>query len=369
MKDWYLVNNIEAFDTPALMVYEQRVRQNIATAVKMTGEVSRLRPHVKTHKCAAVARLQLEAGITKFKCATIAEAEMLARVEAPDVLLAYQPNGPKLQRLLALVKAYPKTIFSCLIDNVHTAANLATAAIENQTSIDVFIDVNPGMNRTGIVAGEPAKKLYEDTAIMKGLHVRGFHVYDGHFTFPDYEHRKAACDAAFATVENMQQELKLKGYPAPTIIAGGSPTFPIHAQRKGIECSPGTFVFWDRGYQLSCPEQEFDLAALVATRVISLPTPTLLCLDLGHKSVAAENELTKRVYFLNAPEGVVTGHSEEHLLIELPVGHGFAVGNVLYGVAHHICPTVALYDSALVANDFTITAEWSIEARKRRITI
>jgi D-serine deaminase-like pyridoxal phosphate-dependent protein len=255
------------------------------------------------------------------------------------------------------------------MDNVTSAANLAAAAIENEKSIDVFIDVNPGMNRTGIAAGKPALKLYEDTATMKGLHVRGFHVYDGHFTYPDYEQRKAACDAAFAIVKNMQQDIMLEGYHAPTLIAGGSPTFPIHAKRKRVECSPGTFVFWDRGYQLSCPEQEFDLAALVATRVISLPTPTLLCLDLGHKSVAAENELAKRVYFLNAPEAIVTGQSEEHLLIELPAGHGFAVGHVLYGVPHHICPTVALYDSALVVNDFTITAEWSIEARKRRITI
>ncbi|MBD4740273.1 D-TA family PLP-dependent enzyme, partial [Xanthomonas citri pv. citri] len=90
------------------------------------------------------------AGITKFKCATIAEAEMLGSLHAPDVLLAYQPTGPKITRLIALSKAYPATTFSCLIDNQASAMELSRAAQENNIVIRVFIDLNTGMNRTGI---------------------------------------------------------------------------------------------------------------------------------------------------------------------------------------------------------------------------
>src|SRR5699024_9497409 len=101
-------------------------------------------------------QLLLEAGIRKFKCATIAEAEMLAMCTAPDVLLAYQPNGPKLQRFVNLIKKYPKTRFSCLIDNQITATEISSIAGANHMTIDVYIDLNVGMNRTGIIPEKAA---------------------------------------------------------------------------------------------------------------------------------------------------------------------------------------------------------------------
>src|SRR5215212_7481829 len=115
--DWYLITNIEEVDSPALVIYPERVKKNIALIKTMIDDVKRLRPHVKTHKTKEAAELMMEAGINKFKCATIAEAEMLALVNAPDVLLAYQPVGPKLKRFITLIKKYPFTKFSCLADS------------------------------------------------------------------------------------------------------------------------------------------------------------------------------------------------------------------------------------------------------------
>jgi len=136
-----------------------------------------------------------------------------------------------------------------------------------------------------------------------------------------------------------------------------------------MECSPGTFIFWDKGYTDLCPEQNFLTAPLVITRVISLPTETKLCLDLGHKSVAAENEIAKRVFFLNAPELKAVGQSEEHLVVEAGANHSYKVGDVLYGLPIHICPTVALYERALTVNDNVVNGEWMIVARDRKISI
>jgi D-serine deaminase-like pyridoxal phosphate-dependent protein len=110
-------------------------------------------------------------------------------------------------------------------------------------------------------------------------------------------------------------------------------------------------------------------AALVLSRVISLPSDTKLCLDLGHKSVAAENEITKRVYFLNAPELKAVGQSEEHLVVEAGAGHHYRVGDLLYGLPIHICPTVALYERAITVNDHMANGEWKIIARDRKISI
>ena len=197
----------------------------------------------------------------------------------------------------------------------------------------------------------------------------GLHAYDGHIRNPDIEQRTIECDAAFEPVLQMQNILLNDGLTKPVIVAGGSPTFPIHAKRKEIECSPGTFIYWDNGYQLACKEQAFIPAALVISRVISLPSETKLCLDLGHKSIAAENTLDKRVYFLNAPELKFTGQSEEHLVAEVPLGHQYKIGDVLYGLPYHICPTVALYERALIVENNKVVDEWKIIARDRKINI
>ena len=136
-----------------------------------------------------------------------------------------------------------------------------------------------------------------------------------------------------------------------------------------VECSPGTFVYWDKGYEDMLAEQSFLPAALVVTRVISLPGDTTLCLDLGHKSIAAERELKERVYFLNAPELITVAQSEEHLVVEAGKDHQYKIGEVLYGLPYHVCPTVALYESAVTIEQHTITGEWKNVARDRKITI
>ena len=105
--EWYHIKNIEEIDSPAFVVYIDRVKENIHIIKSMIDDVNRLRPHIKTHKTKEICSLLLEAGISKFKCATIAEAELLGLVGAPDVLLAYQPVGPKLQRFIDLIKTFP----------------------------------------------------------------------------------------------------------------------------------------------------------------------------------------------------------------------------------------------------------------------
>jgi D-serine deaminase-like pyridoxal phosphate-dependent protein len=368
-QDWYIISDIEKLDTPALVVYPGRVKQNIGLLKGMIDNVSRLRPHIKTYKNKEATLLMLGAGIKKFKCATIAEAEMLAACKVPDVLLAYQPVGPKLKRFVQLVLSFPGTKFSCLVDNIGAAVEISAVAIKNKIQIPVYIDLNVGMNRTGIVPGNAALQLYIDCDLLPGVKPVGLHAYDGHLHNADINIRREECDACFEPVSKLQSELIQKGYPEPIIVAGGSPTFPIHAKRKNIECSPGTFVYWDKGYQTELPEQPFLTAALVISRVISLPDETKVCLDLGHKSVAAEKELGKRVYFLNAPDLVMMGQSEEHLVVEAGKGHKYKVGDILYGLSYHICPTVALYERAIIIENNKTNGEWKNIARDRKITI
>ncbi len=369
MNEWYYISEIDKLDSPALVVFPERVKANIQRAISMVGDVSRLRPHVKTNKSADATRLMLEAGITKFKCATIAEAEMLGMIKAPDVVLAYQPLGPKLQRFIQLIKKFPSTKYSCLTDNLSAAKEQAQIFSENNLEVPVYIDLNIGMNRTGIIPGKEAIELCQFCSSAKGIKFAGLHAYDGHMRNKDFSLRTKECNEAFAEVEKLKDELSKAGLIVPNIIVGGSPSFPIHAKRENIECSPGTFIYWDKGYMDLCPEQNFLPATVLVTRIISLPSATRICTDLGHKSVAAENEITRRVFFLNASDLTPVSQSEEHLVCETGNDHSHKPGDVLYGLPFHVCPTVALYERVYTIEDGKITGEWKNIARDRKIGI
>lgn len=360
MRPWYQIDNIATVDTPQVVVYAERVQHNIDAAIRMVGDVRRLRPHVKTNKTAEVAQMMLDAGITRFKCATIEEAEMLAGLGAPDVLLAYQPVGPKIDRFFSLIQQYPSVQFSCLTDHADAASAMAAFFTQRGQRVSVFIDLNVGMNRTGITPDQ-APALVSRLQTLQGIHLRGLHAYDGHLRDPDLQARKEKCDAGFSKVKALKVALDAAYGLDLLLVAGGSPSFPIHAGREGVECSPGTFVFWDKGYSDICPEQPFLPSAVVVSRVISLPAPGTMCLDMGHKSIAAENEISRRAWFINEPEASLLGQSEEHGLVQTAVPH--KPGDILYVMPYHVCPTINLYSSIVVVKDGMATGRWKVAAK------
>jgi D-serine deaminase-like pyridoxal phosphate-dependent protein len=363
---WYVVNNLNDYDSPALLIYQDRVKNNIRRLMEKVDR-DHLRPHVKTNKISEVCQIMLDAGIKKFKSATIAEAEMLALIQAPDVLLAYPPVGPKINRLIQLIQKYPATKFSCLVDNFISAENLSYLLSSAGLKITVYIDLNLGMNRTGIAPSD-AIKLYNQIIRLSYLEVAGIHAYDGHIKDSDEKIRREKCHRAFEPVLILKKELEKIANHEMILIAGGSPTCFIHAEAGGRECSPGTFVFWDKGYSEQLSEQPFEWAALLMTRVISIPARDIICVDLGNKSVASENP-QPRVFFLNASNVVPTTHSEEHLVLNVPDSSIYIPGQILYAVPWHICPSVALYNKAFSIKNNQVVGFWKIIARDREINV
>lgn len=367
LNEWYTVDSIPAINSPALLLYHDRVLENIRMAITIAGDVNRLRPHVKTNKIAEVCTMMMKEGIRKFKCATIAEAEMLGLVRAEDVLIAYQPVGPSLHRLVELIKTYPATDYSCLVDNAGTATALSEAAVQEHIQITVFIDLNTGMNRTGVHAAQ-AFPLVEFLLNLPGIVWKGLHVYDGHIQEVNGLQRQKKSDEGFREVDFLALKINKELERTPVIVAGGSATFPTHLKRKNVECSPGTFVFWDHGNKMRIPDQPFNYAALVITRIISIIDEKTVCTDMGYKAVASESPLP-RVFFLNLPDAVSLNQSEEHLVVQVENTSSLTIGDVLYAVPMHICPTVALYKNALVIKNKEVVEQWNVIARDRRINI
>ncbi len=367
-EQWYQLKSPEHIISPALLVYPERIQQNIQTMINMAGGTEKLRPHIKTHKCAEIIKLQMAQGIEKFKCATIAEAELLASCNAPDIVLAMQPVGINLNRFVSLIKIFPKLKFATLVDNRITSNTMAAVAEKNNVTIALYIDLNTGMNRTGIIPSSEAFDLYKSISKHSSLSIQGLHVYDGHIRNPDPVARKIDCDAAFEKVLALKTQLISAGLPKPTVIAGGSPSFPFHCKRDNVVASPGTTLLWDCGYGDLFPEMEFLPAAVLFTRIISKPKAGILCFDLGHKSIAPEMAFP-RMQFLTLDHGKQISQSEEHLVMEYDDLKVLEVGEPHYAIPKHICPTVAKYESLLVVRDGKVSEEWKVAARNQKISI
>ena len=360
MSEWFQLRNEADVPSPTLLVYRERVDGNLRAMLDIAGGPERLRPHIKTHKMAAMIERQLALGITKYKCATLKEAELAAGCGVADLLVAYQPVGPNVRWLRELARAFPATRFSALADDPQATRDMADAA----QPVALLVDLDIGQHRTGIAPDARAAELYRLIATTPGLRAGGLHAYDGHLDGSD----PAECDALFAPVEKLRAQLLAEGLPVPSVVAGGSPTFPFHARRRDVECSPGTCVFWDAGYAKKCPTLAFVPAALVITRVVSRPRGNRLCLDLGYKAIASEMP-HPRVIFPQLPDATAVTHSEEHLVIETARAADFPIGTALYGIPWHICPTVALHEQALVVEDGRVTGAWPVGARSRILNL
>ncbi|WP_165244469.1 D-TA family PLP-dependent enzyme [Paludisphaera soli] len=364
----YRLEEPEALESPSLLIFRDLLERNLEAMIQVAGGVDRLRPHAKTHKSADVIRMALGRGVRKHKCATIAEAEMLAEAGAPDVLLAYPLVGPNVARFVRLAAAFPATTFRATVDAPEAARALAEAACNLGRPIPTLVDLDVGMGRTGIEPGESALRLYETVAGLPGLEPDGLHAYDGHVNDPDLATRTRDAQDVEALVLAFRDRLTALGLPTPRLVLGGTPSFPVHAafHAPGAECSPGTVIYHDHNYATKYPDLPFTPAALLLTRVVSRPRAGRVCLDLGHKAVAAD-PAGARAFFPAFPDARVVGHSEEHLVLDSPSADRLRLGEPLLAIPAHVCPTSALHRRALVVVDGRVVDEWEITARDRHL--
>ena len=362
----YRIQNAETIPSPSLVVYLPHVQYNIEHAIATVGgDVSKLRPHAKTHKTAEIIAMEREAGILKHKCATLREAEMLAENGIEDILIAYQMVGPNVNRFVSLQLKYPDADFKVIVDHQESVTALSSAATKLGLNVKVMLDLDVGMNRTGIPVGNAAVDVYAQIEAVDGLQPWGLHVYDGHIHDENVADRKASCDKSLAQVEEMKDKLASKGLDVPLIVMGGTPTFPIYAKTPGVEASPGTFVFHDHGYTTRFPDLGFTPAALLLSRVISIPTPHRITLDLGHKAIAADPDGVRGIV-LNVDGAEVDKQHEEHWAINVPDSTPMHIGQEIYVCPTHICPCVALHPFYYVVDaDRYCRGTWEVTARNR----
>ena len=368
---WWEINPKTLADTPFLALYSDRISQNIKQLIAaVNGDVSKLRPHVKTHKLGEILELFKVYGINKVKCATVSEAELCAMHGIKNILLAYQPVGQvKQNRWLTLIQKYPEILFSTIVDNLEVINELSKLGQSKNEIFSIYLDINTGMNRTGVEFKSNWDDLLFQIHELPNIQHLGLHIYDGHLHGTENERTHFASEA-FSLIKEKLHTVEQKLNTKMKIVAGGSGTFPFYATAENVECSPGTFVFWDINYQINLPEQNFLAALLVVGTVVSKPKENTLCIDIGYKAVASENSLDKRLVILNDTNLVPVSQSEEHLVVENKGSQQYRLGDIIYAIPYHVCPTCALHDTVYVVNSQqAIQEQWTVLARKRKITI
>ncbi len=367
----FKIQDTSSIVSPGLVVFRDVMNANLAEMIRQAGDVNRLRPHCKTHKMAEVTRIQLALGITKHKCATFAEAEMLAEAGVKDILLAYNLVGPNVQRAVAFMNRYIDVTFMATADDAAMVEELANAMSAAGQTIELLIDLDSGQHRTGIEPGEAACQLYQLFHDLPGITPGGIHLYDGQNHQTDLEERRQAVMACWQLAADFRDHLESLGLSVPRIVAGGTGSFPVYATitDPALELSPGTNTFFDNNYGRMFPDLNYTPAARILTRVISRPTHDTITVDLGYKACASDPDLTRRVVFPDLPQAEPVLQNEEHLVLRTDKANDYSPGDELLAIPGHICPTSALHKSAYVVENEQVTECWEVSSRDRWLTI
>lgn len=366
MSNIYEIKNTENIISPSLIYYLDIIHKNTEEIIKVAGSVDRLWPHVKTHKSIQMVQILMGYGIKKFKAATIAEAEMCAMAGAEKVILAYPLVGPNQERLIRLAKAYPMTEFYGILDDYEEFSKLSTVCQKMDFSLNCLVDVNLGMNRTGVPI-RMLEELYRKAYTLPGIKLIGLHCYDGNHNNPDFIKRNESVIPVDRDIQSIIDKLREDQLKVEIVVAGGTPSFPCHALDTKWYLSPGTSFIQDGGYRRNIPDLNCTPGAAILTRVISHPEIGYFTLDLGYKGVAADPPV-QRGYIVGYEDAEHVLQNEEHWVFRVKdLKRVPPIGTVLYVIPTHICPTSALYPEIMVAENGQIINRWQVSARNRWI--
>lgn len=364
----YAVPNLEDILTPALVIYPEAIDANIDRTVGLLdGDPNRWRVHIKTAKLGYTVRRLIARGIRNFKCATTLELLIACESGATDVLLAYPTIGANARRVREIAEQFPDVRISALVENEEQIKQWSG------TRLGLFLDINPGMNRTGI-GEEHVEEIVELTRAIgvAGLEFRGLHYYDGQYGALAEPERTATAHRGYDHLMKIVSALECEGIAVPEVITAGTPTLPCSLSYEGFRSnrfvhrvSPGTIVYCDATCLAQLPKElGYQPSVFILTRVVSHPVSGIVTCDAGHKAVSADAGVPTCVV-VGFPNLTPRAPSEEHLPIAVNHGTCPSVGEALYLLPRHVCPTVNNFDHALLVRNGRIESVERVTARGR----
>jgi D-serine deaminase-like pyridoxal phosphate-dependent protein len=364
------ISNADRLLTPALLIFPEIVDSNIRCTLQAMGDdPGAWRPHVKTAKLAATIQRLTVVGVTNFKCSNTLELKMLLEAGARDVLVSHLVTGANAIRVKDIVKS-SRCRISALVEHASQIS-----AWEN-SGVDLFVDLNPGMDRTGVAIDDVRCIIELVEYILKNrIKFRGLHFYDGHLAHLPFAERVSRAHQGYDRLLELVDKITRTGIPIEEIITSGTPTFLAALSYSGFRgksfkhrVSPGTVVYGDRRSAAQIPERYgYRPAVVVLSTVVSHPAPHLITCDGGSKSVSADSGVPT-CEVLDRPDLKPQKPSEEHIPIEITLSRQKpAIGETLYLIPSHVCTTVNNFDRAWWVEDGKARRSEAVTARGREV--
>jgi D-serine deaminase-like pyridoxal phosphate-dependent protein len=359
--------HVSEIDTPALVVDLDIMERNLARVGGYAREHGlRLRPHTKTHKSVRLARRQMAGGAAGLTVAKVSEAEVMRAAEPDDLLVAYPVIGhTKLARLTQVAR---QTRVTVALDSGFAARQLADAARAGQVEIGVLAEVDVGLGRVGVNAGEALVELARTIEKLPHLRFAGIAFYPGHIKSLDESGRRALGELS-DLVGGILDDFRAAGIEVGTVSGGSTPTlFHSHEISGLTEIRPGTYVFNDLNTIRSGACGLEDCAASILATVVSTARPGQMIIDGGSKTFSSDRLAnTAEVTFgrvVEAPGARFHKMNEEHGFIDLTHAEAeFRVGDRVSVIPNHICVAVNLHEKVYGVRGETVEEVWPVDAR------
>lgn len=347
-----------AVPTPALLLDLDVARRNIRTmAERLASLRARLRPHIKVHKCAELALIQVDAGAIGVCTATVWEAIVMSRSGVTDVLVANQVGGR--DKIAALAAAACHATFTVAVDDARNASDLSAAACAAGSELAVIIEVDVGMGRGGVRNPEDAVTLARHIAQLPRLRFRGLQGYEGHCMLePDPAVRARKAGAAIDHLGVTADLLAGAGFECEIVSAGGTGTYDVTGNHPRVtEIQAGSYVFMDGFHGSLVPG--FQLALTVLGTVVIEHGRTIV-LDSGRKSISIDFVTPNMVQY---PEYPARFFAEEHALFDVDERCALSLGDTVELRPGYAPSTVNLYDAYHVVEGGVVTDIWPVIPR------
>ena len=355
---------VATIDTPALVLDLDAFERNLERMFDaLRGTSLRLRPHAKSHKCPEIALRQIAGGAVGICCQKLSEAAVFVAAGVNDVLITNQVMGAaNLPHLLELAR---QARIGVLVDHASQVQALAAAFEPHALSLDVYVEVDVGAKRCGVVPGEPVARLAQQIKASKGLRFTGLHCYHGaaqHLRLP--EQRAAAIGAAVESARISRQAVEACGIAVECITGAGTGSF-VNERDSGVykDIQAGSYMFMDRDYgdnQLGPQDIRFEHALFVRSTVMSRNTAEFAVVDAGLKASSVDSGMPA---VWQRPDLRYAKASDEHGVVNTEDGAALALGDQLMLVPGHCDPTVNLYDELICIRGGRVEAIWPIAAR------
>lgn len=358
---------LKELDTPAVIVDRDKMEQNLR---QMAGHCKKysigLRPHIKTHKCPEIARMQLDSGALGLAVAKVGEAEVMVETGCKDIQIAYPVFGrQKLERLMPLTK---KTAITVSLDSIEIAEGISQKAQDFGCIINILIEVDVGFHRCGIPVNAGIVEFARKVATLPNLNLKGLMIYPGHIWFGP-NHKESDWDTVKTNLKTIRKFFQDAKLPLDVVSTGGTPNSRRTQELEGItETRVGTYPFLDMNYVDGAGYPHNNCSLTVMVTVVSSSVPDVAIIDGGAKTFAGDGSILGPNggfgYVVDDPDLKFIKMNEEHGFLDISkTSRHIQIGDRLRIIPNHVCTTINMHNQIFGYRGERVEVEWKVAAR------